>query len=75
MENNNFKSYSLIYKYNKNSKVKLWFFICVLSVCHLPVFAVDTKHPGQRNCYYFIPGPAATTSQYHYRWPGNEMAY
>ena len=25
---NNLKSYSLIYHYNKKSKVKLWFFIC-----------------------------------------------
>ena len=27
---NNIKSYSHIYMYNKNSKVRLWFFICVL---------------------------------------------
>ncbi len=30
MENNKIKSYSHIYKHNKNSKVKLWFFICIL---------------------------------------------
>ncbi len=30
MENNNLKSYTHIYKYDKNSQVKLWFFICVL---------------------------------------------
>jgi multidrug resistance efflux pump len=30
MDNINLKSYSHIYKHNKNSKVKFWFFICVL---------------------------------------------
>jgi len=29
MNNNNIKSYTHIYQYNKNSKVKLWFFICI----------------------------------------------
>ena len=30
MEKNKLKSYSHIYKHNKSSKVKIWFFICVL---------------------------------------------
>jgi multidrug efflux pump subunit AcrA (membrane-fusion protein) len=30
MQRNKIKSYTHIYQYNKNSKVKLWFFICVL---------------------------------------------
>ena len=43
MENNILKSYTHIYQYNKNSKVKLWFFICVL------VFAIFLFLPWTQN--------------------------
>ena len=43
MENNNLKSYTHIYKYNKSSKVKFWFFICVL------VFAIFLFLPWTQN--------------------------
>lgn len=43
MENNKIKSFSHIYQYHKNSKVKFWFFICLL------VFAIFLFLPWTQN--------------------------